>query len=388
MTGLSGAAAQRGLISEADSLAKAGVPREELRAWAALAIGSLAVAGIMAVLVAVSRIPGIQAFGLWPLDFFAKGLVIHVIFSLVVWFLTIFALLVSMATAKIAGERVRFAALGGVGAIAAAAAYPLLFFTAFDHTSAASLNNYIPVIQHRAYYDGLAILALAIAMPVARLLLNIPARWREMPPLALAMSAGSIIYLIAMVCFGIATYLSWGATPSKELNELLFWGGGHMLQFLFCLLMLTGWFVLSRLSLGEEVIGAGSLSMAALILVAFTLPGPYLFRALDMSGPAFREAFTKLQFAMVLPTLMVGMPLLFGIMRAQREGAAALARSRIRGLGSIHDRIWRGRGDGQSYHRLRYAHTGSLSWRYHRSELGGGRAHVKFLPACAGSRAA
>ena len=320
MTGLSGAAAQRGLISEADSLAKAGVPREELRAWAALAIGSLAVAGIMAVLVAVSRIPGIQAFSLWPLDFFAKGLVIHVIFSLVVWFLTMFALLASMATAKIAGEGVRFAALGGIGAIAAAAAYPLLFFTAFDHTSAASLNNYIPVIQHRAYYDGLAILALAIAMPVARLLLNIPARWREMPPLALAMSAGSIIYLIAMVCFGIATYLSLGGTPSKELNELLFWGGGHMLQFLFCLLMLTGWFVLSRLSLGEEVIGAGSLSMAALILVAFTLPGPFLFRALDMTGPAFREAFSKLQFVMVLPTLMVGIPLLLGIMRAKEKG--------------------------------------------------------------------
>ena len=251
MTGLSSTAAQSGLMSEADSMAKAGVPREELRAWAALAIGSLAVAGIMAVLVAVSRIPGIQAIGLWPLDFFAKGLVIHVIFSLVVWFLTIFALLVSMATAKIAGENVRFAALGGVGAIAAAAAYPLLFLTAFDHGSTASLNNYIPVIQHRAYYDGLAILALAIAMPVLRLLLNIPARWMTMPPLPLAMTAGSAIYLIAMVCFGIATYLSWGSTPSKELNELLFWGGGHILQFLFCLLMVTGWFVLGRSDAGR-----------------------------------------------------------------------------------------------------------------------------------------
>jgi heme/copper-type cytochrome/quinol oxidase subunit 1 len=319
MTGLSSAAAQRGIISGANSMAKAGVPREELRAWAALAIGSLALAGIMAVLVAVSRIPGIQAFGLWPLDFFAKGLVIHVIFSLVVWFLTVFALLVSMATAEVGGEGVRFAALGGVGAMAAAAAYPLLFLTSFDHASAASLNNYIPVIQNRAYYDGLAILALAIAMPVLRLLLNIPARWKEMPPLPFAMSAGSIIYLIAMVCFGISTYLSWGATPSKEMNELLFWGGGHILQFLFCLLMLTGWFVLSRSSLGEEVIGNDSLRVAVLILLAFTLPGPYLFRAFDISSANFREAFSKLQFVMALPALMVGVPLLFGIARAKEK---------------------------------------------------------------------
>jgi hypothetical protein len=320
MTGLSGAAAQSGFISEADSMAKAGVPREELRAWAALAIGSLAVAGIMAVLVAVSRIPGIQAIGLWPLDFFAKGLVIHVIFSLVVWFLTIFALLVSMATAKIAGENVRFAALGGVGAIAAAAAYPLLFLTAFDHGSTASLNNYIPVIQHHAYFDGLAILALATAMPVLRLLLNIPARWMTMPPLPLAMTAGSVIYLVAMICFGIATYLSWGSTPSKELNELLFWGGGHILQFLFCLLMLTGWFVLGRSSLGEDAIGSDSLRAAVLVLLVFTLPGMYLFRAFDMSSPVFREAFSKLQFVMALPTLMVGVPLLFGIAKAKEKG--------------------------------------------------------------------
>src|SRR5208282_3955364 len=107
MTELSGTAAPGAPLSKANSAAMAGIPLAELWAWAALAIGSLALAGIMAVLVAVSRIPGIQALGFWPLDFFAKGLVIHVIFSLVVWFLTVFALLVSMATAKIAGEGVR-----------------------------------------------------------------------------------------------------------------------------------------------------------------------------------------------------------------------------------------------------------------------------------------
>ena len=323
MTGISGTAAPRGLVSGATSTAIAGIPQEELRAWAALAIGSLALAGIMAVLVAVSRIPGIQAFSLWPLDFFPKGLVIHVIFSLVVWFLTVFALLVSMATAQVAGEGVRFAALGGVGAIAAVSAYPLLFFTAFDHSAAPSLNNYVPVIQHRAYYDGLAILALGIALPVARLLANIPMRWRqwkEMPPLAQAMSAGSIIYLIALICFGIATFKSFGATPSKELNEVLFWGGGHMLQFLFCLLLVTGWFVLARSTLGEGVIGIDSLRAAVLILVAFALPGLVFFYKFDMNGPVFREAFSKLQFVMALPTLIVGVPILFGMAREKEKG--------------------------------------------------------------------
>lgn len=318
MTGLSSTAAQRGLISGA-SAAKAGVPREELRAWAALAIGSLALAGMMAVIVAVSRIPGIDTFSIWPLDFFRRGLVIHVIFSIVVWFLTVFALMVSMATAKMAGEGVRFTALGGIGALAVVAAYPLLFLPAFNHASAPSLNNYIPVILHRAYYDGLAMLALGVAMPVLRLLLNIPARPMQMPPLAFAMSVGSVIYIAALICFCIAAFQSLGATPTKELNEVLFWGGGHVLQFVFCLLMLTGWFVLSRASLGEDVIGTRSLRYAALILLAFTLPAPFLFWAYDMASGAFRETFSYLKYVMALPALIVGVPLLAGILRAREK---------------------------------------------------------------------
>ncbi len=308
------------MFSAAKSAAQASVPLAELRAWAALAICSLGMAGVMAVLLAVSRIPGIEAIAFWPLDFFAKGLVIHVVFSLVVWFLALFALLASFAAAMTSQDRgLRFASLGGIGAVAVAISYPLLFLTAFDPASEPSLNNYIPVIQHPAYYAGLAMLGLGISMPVLRLLANIPARPKEMPPFAFAMSAGSIVFLIAMICFGIATYLSWGAAPSKGMNEILFWGGGHILQFLFCLLMLTGWFVLSRSSLGEDVIGADVFRVAVLMLLAFTLPGPFFFRFFDMSSLLFREAFSKLQFVMALPTIMVAVPLLFGIGRAKNS---------------------------------------------------------------------
>jgi len=273
----------------------------------------------MAVLLAVSRIPGIEAYAFWPLDFFAKGLVIHVVFSLVVWFLTLFALLASFAAVKISQNGLRFASLGGIGAVAVAASYPLLFLTAFDPASEPSLNNYVPVIQHPAYYAGLAVLGLGILMPVLRLLLNIPSRWMQMPPLVFAMSAGSVIFLIAMICFGTAAYLSWGAAPSKGLNELLFWGGGHILQFLFCLLMLTGWFLLGRSSFGDTVIQPDVFRVALFMLVAFTLPGPAFFRYFDMSSGGFREAFTKLQFVMALPAAMVAVPLLFGIGRATKD---------------------------------------------------------------------
>lgn len=301
------------------SAARVSVPHAELRAWAGLAIGSLATAGVMAVLLAVSRIPGIEAYAFWPLDFFYKGLVIHVVFSLVVWFLTLFALLASFAAAKISEGGLRLPSLGGIGAVAVAVSYPLLFLTAFDPQSEPSLNNYIPVIQHPAYYAGLVILALGIAMPALRLLVNLPLRRMELPPLVLAMSAGSIIYLSALICFGIATYLAWGTPPSKGLNEILFWGGGHILQFLFCLLMLTGWYLLPRLSFRSAVIQPAAFRVAVLMLVVFTLPGPVFFGLSEMSSGLFREGFRELQFVMVLPTAMVAVPLLFGINRARKD---------------------------------------------------------------------
>ncbi len=42
---------------------------------------------------------------LWPIGFFYKGLVIHVVFSLVIWLLGVFAFLTTVATREAAGER-------------------------------------------------------------------------------------------------------------------------------------------------------------------------------------------------------------------------------------------------------------------------------------------
>ena len=63
-------------------LAAAGVTdalRRELRDWAWLAVGALAAAGVFALLLALSRIPGMEKTPLWPIDFFYKGLVLSLI---------------------------------------------------------------------------------------------------------------------------------------------------------------------------------------------------------------------------------------------------------------------------------------------------------------------
>ena len=76
------------LAPYADALADP-MARRELRGWCSLAILSLALAGIFALLLAFSRTPGVQAWVPWPAAFFGKGLVVHVVFAFIVWFLAI-----------------------------------------------------------------------------------------------------------------------------------------------------------------------------------------------------------------------------------------------------------------------------------------------------------
>ena len=137
--------------------------QRELIGWAWLAVGALAVAGVFALLLALSRIPGMEKTPFWPIDFFYKGLVIHVVFSLVIWLQCIFAFLVSVATLKLAGNDVRAASLGWIGQGAVLVAFPFLFAPAFLEGTQPELTNYIPIIRHPAYDIGLLVLGLGVA---------------------------------------------------------------------------------------------------------------------------------------------------------------------------------------------------------------------------------
>jgi len=322
MTDVACGAGAGSMVGDASAAERERTARSELKGWAMLAIGSLAIAGVFAFMLAVSRLPGIERVLPWPVGFFAKGLVIHVIFSLVVWFLATFALIVSIATFETSGSEPRLASLGSIGLHLVAISFPCLFAPAFFDDSVASLNNYIPVIVHRSYYFGLTLLALGIAFPAIRLLANVLSlQLGNIGPLPLAMSAGAVIYFIALICIALALQLSWGSEPVRTFHEHLFWGGGHVLQFLYALLMLTGWFILLRSSLGEKSFDTDVFRLAVVLLAVFTLPGLAFYKIFEPFSALQTEAFRRLQFVVALPSLIVAVGSLSGVLAARRRGA-------------------------------------------------------------------
>lgn len=296
--------------------------RAELRAWGLLATGSLAIAGIFAVLVAASRVPGSQKLIPWPVEFFGKGLVVHVTFSFVVWFLAVFALLASLATHRLAAEgygALRLQWLGRLGLLLVGLSFPLLLVPAFIDGSVASLNNYVPVIAHPVSEVGLVVLYVGVLGPVVRLLANEPWSAGTRDPLVLAVAAGSVIYVAAMAAILTALVQTAGKAGHGKVYEEIFWGGGHILQFLNALLMLTAWVVLAHKALGRGVLRGNVLIAAALLLVLPALSGLALYAWHGSFTAELRMGFTKLQYALAPPTLLVAAALLSGIAGAWRH---------------------------------------------------------------------
>jgi hypothetical protein len=291
----------------------------EWRSWTLLAVGALAIAGVFAFLLAVSRLPGAEKIFPWPLGFFSKGLVIHVIFSLVVWFLVVFALLTSIATHETSSAAQRLPSLGGIGAGLVAMAFPLLFLPAFLDDTTASLNNYVPVIVHRAYYFGLVLLSLGVALPAAKLLANVPRRLSDMSPLALAMSAGALVYFSALSCAAAGLAMSWGGEPTRQFHENLFWGAGHVLQFLYALMMLTGWFYLLRASLGGKANDPEIFRIAVVLIGVFAVLAPILYAVFEPFSVFQSEAFRRLQMVVALPSLMIAVSGLSAVLSVRRR---------------------------------------------------------------------
>ncbi len=285
----------------------AGAPssRRELWAWCGLAVLSLALAGVTALLLAFSRIPGIQEVVAWPLDFFGKGLVVHVVFSFVVWFLAVFAALLQLATLRLSSGRPRFNALGQLAVMMTASACILLFVPALMDRGEPSLNNYVPVIIDPLYYTGVALLGAGMALMAARLLANLPGRTAPLEPLTLTMIAAAVIYLAALMCFGLALAALEGQPPSHAFNEELFWGGGHVLQFVNVALLMVGWYLLAGLATDRLPAGPRLMTAAAALLVFPAVAAPGLYLVWEPFTAPQTEAFTDLQYALIPPTVLV-----------------------------------------------------------------------------------
>ena len=214
-----------------------GARRTLARRWLGLGLCALVAAGVLSILLVLSRTPGISRI-LPVADFFQVALVAHVDLSVLVWFCAFGGML---WTRNGTGRGLRVA---GAGFALAAAGTAAIALAPFAGAGRPVMANYIPVLDEPIFLGGLVVLALGVAVVVVRgMATSLPVRLRldGADALRFGLNASLVATAIALLAFAA----SFAAVPSslapKAYYELLFWGGGHVLQFTWTLLMLVSW---------------------------------------------------------------------------------------------------------------------------------------------------
>lgn len=288
--------------------------RRTTSAWLILALFSLVAAGIFSILLVMARTPIVQE--LIPLtDFFRVALVVHVTLSVLVWLLAMSATLWSLSarTEHVTWDRVSFS-IAAVGTV-------LIVICPFLGAGDPLMNNYVPILQHPFFYAGLGAFAAGIFSHLVRTLLSRPRTMRKLDGTA-ALHVGITLSTLLTLFSFIAVFASWRGLPSdmdgQVYFEFLFWGGGHVIQFSYTLLMMVAWVVLAFAS-GVHFELTPRLTLVFLIFLALpVITVPFLYLAHEVLSAGHRLAFTELMKYGGLSCLPLGLAVTASLWRAKR----------------------------------------------------------------------
>lgn len=307
--------------------------------WLLLAVGALAVGGLFVFLLALSRTPGIQEIIPW-VDFFKTALVVHVDLTVLVWFLAFAGALWNLNSLD--GCK----ACGWVPLALAVSGALVITLSPFLGAGGPFMNNYVPVLMDPIFFTGLGLFGLGFALQVLRGLLS------SRPVGSTISAAGALRFglytaLIAALLSIMALLWSYGSIPEQvqgeHYYELLFWGGGHVIQFTHTQLMLVAWLWLAAAS----GVAVGASPRVVLLLLGLGLAPalltPVLYFMYEVSSGDHIVAFTlMMQYGGGLAAVPIGLILLLALKganspppEARAERAALLYSILLFGVGGI-----------------------------------------------------
>lgn len=296
----------------------AGARRRLAAGWLWLAVCALLGSGLFSVLLVLARAPVTKDL-FAAADFFRVALVVHVDLSVLVWFAAFSGVLWTLN----GGER--HLGLAWAGLAACAAGTLALCAAPFTGRAAPVMSNYVPVLDGPVFLGGLLAFGAGCALLVARSMLaatRVGTRPDGAAALRFGLNAAAVSAAVALIAFA----WSWLALPpgldARAHYEVLFWGGGHVLQFTWTLLMFAAWLALAdaagaRAPLSPRV---AILLFAVGLVAVFATPVIYL--AYDITSVEhYRLQTWLMRIGGGLAIVPFAAALLYALLAAPRAGA-------------------------------------------------------------------
>lgn len=160
----------------------------------------------------------------------------------------------------------------------------------------AQKSNYVPVIESAVFYAGLLGVGLSAAIAAVSLVCfskrpeRLSFSWNDLMSWA---SRGSALLILTAI---IALQVTWRGIPDviegEQYFELLFWAGGHILQFAYVQLAMLSWLVLAVICYPSLKLNTQQLTWVFVLNLLLGFLGLYGVLAYDVASMDFRQFYT------------------------------------------------------------------------------------------------
>jgi hypothetical protein len=295
--------------------------------WLGLGVASLALSGLLAVLLVLSRTPGLAS--LFPVaNFFHVALVAHVDLSVLVWFVAFAGALWSLNST---GRALK----AGWIALALCALGTATIAVAPFAGGTPIMANYVPVIDAPVFLGGLAVFGGGLAVLVARGMFTSPpvgTRLDGRGALRFGLNGSVVATAIALLAFGWSAIALPDGIDARAHYELLFWGSGHVLQFAWTLLLLVAWLLLADASGLDMPLSPRVVAMLFGIGLLAVFATPLVYLAHDVTSVQHHRLHTWLmRFGGGLAIVPVAAAVLWGLVHRRKalDGQARALRAAL-----------------------------------------------------------
>ena len=271
-------------------------------AWLALGMLALLASGLFSILLVLSRTPQLQT--IFPVaDFFRVALVVHVDLSVLVWFLAFGGALWTL------GGTQRYQSAAWLALGLSALGTLVMCVAPFAGPATPIMSNYVPVLDGPVFLAGLLLFGSGIVVLCLRSMLSAPSIGSHITgdgALRFGLNASVVACCVAAIAFGWSWFEVPRALDSRIYYEILFWGGGHVLQFAYTLLMLVCWIWLAsavgaQLPLSPRIV---MLLFAIVLISVFLTPITYLaYSVLSVEHHTTQTMLMRFGGGLVIPPI-------------------------------------------------------------------------------------
>ncbi len=277
--------------------------------WLKNGIWALALAGFYSIVLVILRTPQLSQI-ISDKSVFKSSLVIHVNLSVLAWLLSITCIIWSYGSRRLYFSNI-FSKLALAG-IALMTISPLI------GQSNPIMNNYVPILENVWFIIGLSLFGSSILYFSILVFINsfhdFPLKEEKYTAqiLPVVKLTSSLMYIMVWGCFALSykEVMALSNIFPIEIDyyyELLFWSGGHLLQFIYTQIVMCVWLVLAELWIGKGLIYYKVYSSLFIINFILSLFVFYGHLAYQMPEYEFTVFFTKhMQYCGgIAPTLLM-----------------------------------------------------------------------------------